>query len=154
MRSLGFGATSPRFKLIRAPPAELSVTTGLPVSTNRNLVISCAPLADDLSHCCRRADPTMDRRYLLHHRASSLLTARLLPRYSCGRFYGALFLSSLLTPHFHRNPTSYDPVKAVAWSNDDAHIASGGNNTVRVWDVGTGSKISSVNCLGYYLICS
>src|SRR5260221_14478212 len=39
MRWLGFGTESPCFKLIRARPAKLSVTTGLPVSTSRNLVL-------------------------------------------------------------------------------------------------------------------
>ncbi len=61
MRSMGFGTSSPRFKLIRVPPAELSVTTGLPVRTNRKLVISCTPLAEDLSHCCRRGGRATDQ---------------------------------------------------------------------------------------------
>jgi hypothetical protein len=56
MRSLGFGTPSPCFKLIRAHPAELSVTTGLPVSTKRNPVFSYAPLAADPFDCCHRAD--------------------------------------------------------------------------------------------------
>ena len=44
---------SPRFKLILARPAELSVTTGDPVSTSRKLVVSFAPLAAAslLIHC-------------------------------------------------------------------------------------------------------
>src|SRR3989440_3304988 len=45
MRSSGFGTPSPCFKLIRARPAELSVTTGVPVSTSRKLVVPYVPLA-------------------------------------------------------------------------------------------------------------
>src|SRR5205823_12902230 len=93
-----FGATSPSFKLILARPAVLSVTTDCSVSTNKNLVVSFAPLATAIMHRpCRAADQSGGDFLVQSVRQYRLPALR-------GRPLSYFFVPFFLPPNFHKNP--------------------------------------------------
>ena len=100
-RSSGFGAPSPCFKLILARPVELSVTTAFAVSTNKNLVVSFAPLATAIEHRPRHAAHQNGGDFLVLFICLYRLLA--LRGWPLSYFFVPFFLFTLF-PNFHKNP--------------------------------------------------